>query len=238
MKKILTFVLATAVVLMTAVGVLAETVPLPPLQGVITQVMEDGSFLMEDTVHGQVLVQADLDATLEGIDEPAVGQYVFVWYGGAMTKSIPPQVTADRIGCYIVEGVVLSADAEAGTALIDSEEAGQVLVRLPEGTALPAEGDYLTVYTNGAMTMSEPGQVDGLKVDVYVVARGTVDMIGDGYFLLEGDAGTIRVNIGEETQIPEYLEEGDAVSVYYSGVMTKSIPPQVFGIIVDLDTDE
>jgi hypothetical protein len=64
------------------------------------------------------------------------------------------------------------------------------------------------VYVSGAMTLSEPGQVDGLKVGRLYVSRGTVAVIGDGYFLMEGDAGTVRVNIGEETQIRNTWKRG------------------------------
>lgn len=69
----------------------------------VSSVNEDGSFLVEDIAHGQVLVRIGENTEIVRNGAPAAaadiaeGMVLDVEYGPAMTMSIPPQTTAVRI---------------------------------------------------------------------------------------------------------------------------------------------
>lgn len=115
--------------------------------------------LMVNTVsHGLVEVHFTEDTLLEGAVDFAVGDYIFVTYNGMMTRSIPPQVTAEKVTAYRFTGTV-SQLTEDGF-LLTTEEAGDVQVNaLAEQLEGVEENAEVTVYFNGVMTMSLPGQI-------------------------------------------------------------------------------
>lgn len=232
MKKVVMVILALMVSLGMVSGTLAEAAGPAQLEGVILEIGEDGSFLLDGISIGQVLVHTNEETALEGVPALAAGQYVFVEYSGAVTRSLPPQVTAQKVSCFVIEGTVKSVDEEGKTALVESEEYSLVQVHLPAMEAALDEGDFVAVYFSGIMALSYPAQAGGLKVDVYAKETGTVTEIGEGYFMLDAETGPIRVNVGEESVLPGALEAGDEVTVLYNGMMTFSMPPQIFGIIV------
>lgn len=232
MNKVFRVLLALAVSIGMIFGAMAEESGPVQLEGVILEALEDGSFLLDSISHGQVLVHVNDKTVLEGVAERAAGQYVFVLFNGDMAESQPPQVTAQSVSCHVFRGTVQSVDEEGKTALVESEEHGLVMVHLPEMEIALHEGDFVAVYFSGIMALSYPAQAGGLKVDVYAKASGTVAEIGEGYFMLDAETGGIRVNIGEETVLPEMLEIGAEVTVLYNGQMAFSMPPQIFGLIV------
>ncbi len=234
MKKVLSLIMA--LVLSVGIASAAQAVgrSVSRVEGMITEVKEDGSFLMDSISQGPVLVHVDAETVLDRRAIPAVGQYVIVEFSGEMAKSLPPQLTAQRVGCYVIDGAVQSVDETAGTALVDSRDFGLVLVHLPAMEAALKAGDFVAVYFSGVMALSYPGQAGGLKVDIYEKVEGTVTEASKGYLLLEGNAGAIRVNPGKAARMPEELKAGDEVTVYYLGGMTDSLPPQVLGDIIDL----
>ena len=64
---------------------------------------------MEDIELGSVLLNVDETTVMDGIlaeGDIEVGQYVFVEYDGRLTRSLPPQAHADRVGCYRLTGTV------------------------------------------------------------------------------------------------------------------------------------
>lgn len=131
------------------------------VEGVITQVGEAGEFLIDDRDTGLVQVNTHAETVWNGVETPTVGDYVHVVYDGAMTRSLPPQITADAVSCYRIEGEVTAFDLDAGTMMLDTAESGEVLVRLPEDPAVECQpGDRVTVYFNGAMTLSIPAQIN------------------------------------------------------------------------------
>lgn len=115
--------------------------------------------LMVNTLsHGLVEVHFTEDTLLEGAVDFAVGDYIFVTYNGMMTRSIPPQVTAEKVTAYRFTGTV-SQLTEDGF-LLTTEEAGDVQVNaLAEQLEGVEENAEVTVYFNGVMTMSLPGQI-------------------------------------------------------------------------------
>ncbi len=227
----------TAVLLLAALmagssGALATTPPVSFLDGVILETLEDGSFLLQSASMGEALVLTAETTVWEGLDKPVAGAYVTVAYDGVMTKSLPPQLTAEKVSCYQLEGVVLEAELPSEIILVDTLGFGPVLVRLPEMDILPEAGDFVLVYYTGVMTMSLPGQVTGMKVMILETEEGVLTEAGEDHFLMEGTNGPVRVNIDSTSRIPDQLAEGDTVKVYYSGISTRSIPPQIFGLAV------
>lgn len=232
MRKFIVFMLALILSLGMVYGAMAETAASAQLQGVIAEIREDGSFLLDSISIGQVLVLMNEETVLDGVTSLAAGQYVFVEHDGAMAESLPLKATAKAVGCYVFTGIVQSIDMDARTALVESEEYSLVQVKLPEMETELHEGDYVAVYFGGVMAMSYPAQAGGLKVDVYARASGIVAEIGEGYFLLEGETGTIRVNIGEETVLKAALEAGDEATVLYNGQALDAQPNGIMGLIV------
>lgn len=234
MKKIIGLIAVLVMLLsISAVG-LAEAPTVFQLEGVILEKTEDGDYLIEAATMGEVLVKISEDTIFEGQMNLTVGQYIFVTYNGMMTRSLPPQVSAQKIDCYFLDGVVTSLEQDESSMLVDSKEFGPVIVHLPEMDVLPQDGDQVRVYYSGVMALSYPGQVSGLKVDIYSKLEGEVRYVEEAFLLIEGDNGTIQVNLAEESSIPEGLDVGTEVTVYYTGIMTKSLPPQVFAHLIEI----
>ena len=125
--------------------------------GVVTEITDD-TLLLDTETHGQVLVHLTDETLYEG-ETPAVGAYVHVLNNGAMTMSIPPQITALRVGCYAYTGTVSEID-EGYFLLATDNDVYRVNAEDDKLAALTV-GDKVTVYSNGMMTMSIPAQVYG-----------------------------------------------------------------------------
>lgn len=137
-----------------------EILPLPTAQevfdlaGTVTEIGED--FILFETADGQ-LVQANLsaDTVFEGKTIEA-GDFIHVTYNGQMTFSLPGQISAMRVGCYAFTGVV--DEIAEGSFLLKSEM--DILVKATaEQLATLESGMTVTVYSNGIMTASLPGQI-------------------------------------------------------------------------------
>lgn len=91
----------------------------------------------------------------------------------------------------------------------------------------------LWVETNGIMALSYPGIMYGDKVEVvnYEKLRGILEYDENNLFLTVHDELSLynnsKVIINFDSS--EYLDslQGKLVDVYYSGVMTRSLPPQI-----------
>ena len=125
------------------------------MAGVITEIT-DAYILINTPDQGEVQVNVGEQTVYEGT-AIAVGDYIHVTYDGKMTRSLPPQISALRVGCYVRTGVV-GAVEEGGFML--SAEGEEIRVNaeasVMEGVA---EGMTVTVYFNGAMSMSLPAQI-------------------------------------------------------------------------------
>ena len=138
-----------------------EVLPLPVVQeifdiaGVVTEIHDE--FILIQTADGQ-LIQANLfeETFFEG-KEIEAGDYIHVTYNGMMTFSIPAQIAALKVACYTHEGEISNLNE---TGFILNTELEPIIVNAPAEllTGL-ADGMTVTVYTNGAMTMSLPAQV-------------------------------------------------------------------------------
>ena len=94
---------------------------------------------------------------------------------------------------------------------------------------------------NIVTTQPANGQDDAEVVDeneVYYLT-GQITEITDEYIILEGtEQGTVQVNLFDDTvfggKFPDELAVGEYAQVLYDGKMTRSIPPQVTALAVDV----
>lgn len=120
--------------------------------------LTDDTMLLDTSDLGQVLVHLTEDTIWEGTP-PAVGAYVHVDHRGAMTMSLPPQLTALRVGCYAFTGEVTEI-GDGDFLLKTDDDLYQVNAEAERLAGLTA-GDRVTVYSNGMTTMSLPPQIYG-----------------------------------------------------------------------------
>ena len=163
------------------------------IEGQVVQADENG-ILINTADMGEVLVLTTDETLWEGTEALEAGDYAYVDYNGMMTRSLPPQITATVIRSWRMEGVVSEVYAEENAMLITTGTHGEVYVHLPataedavpadeaqaetdaeapageqqvEAAILPAAGDNVTVYFNGVMTMSLPGQISAGMVVIH-----------------------------------------------------------------------
>lgn len=222
-----TLILLLAALLLFSLPAAAQTQE--TLAGEILEITADGQFLLQTEAYGQVLVKYDGQTTLEGLTVPRAGMFVTVAYNGAMTRSLPPRITADRIARFLLDGVVVSVDADTATLLLETPEQGQVLVRFETLPEALATGDFLTVTYNGIMTFSYPGQVQALQAVRHESTQGVVTDVRDGYLMLNEGDSAVRVNTDGSTRLYGQILPGERVTVYHSGAQALSMPPQIFG---------
>ena len=173
MKKMAAMLMALMMMMMMA-ALGAQAAEARPekfvLEGPITQLDEDSKgFLIEDIRFGPVQVHVGEDTQIFiGAEGLVPGLYVQVEYSGAMTFSLPGQVTAISVTGYLMEGTVISIEREGKAILISGAGFGEALVTLPEESLdVPAPGSYVRVHFSGVMTASFPGQLGAWHVESF-----------------------------------------------------------------------
>ena len=308
-NRFLALALSLLMALALPLGAFAEeNEPDTLLEGLVTEVLEQG-FVMEDIELGSVLLNVDETTVMDGIlaeGDIEVGQYVFVEYDGRLTRSLPPQAHADRVGCYRLTGTV-DLSLSMGVLLTGDPTFGDVIIRVDGSMPHLYQGMPITVYYNGVMAMSYPGQVTARHIVVPELTGTVSDRDSAGFTLTDADGNEYRVLLSEQTftgvlsasvedapavedeaqedateeesteaaepaadadepaETDESVAEepaeedpatdepagddeadasqpaplptvewgdGDTVTVYYNGVMTRSIPPQVTALEV------
>ncbi len=225
-KKSLFLILLSLMLLAMPFASLAEIATPVTLNGLISEVHE-GFFLLEDEAIGTVRVNLDDALTVyEGIaakGKLAVGQYVFVTYNGIMSRSIPPQVSALKIGCYLLQGTVTDI-LENGFVVEGDVVLGAVVVHMGEGFPTVYQGASIAVYYNGTMTLSLPPQIAAYHIVVPMV-EGTVSQATRGGFTLTDAQGTaFAITLDEHTVTYAAPKDGDQVRVYFLGNLNAADP--------------
>lgn len=230
MKKLMAMLMA--LMMMAALGAQADEAKPEKyvLEGSIMQVLDDGSgFLIEDIRFGPVQVHTGEDTQLfVGAEGLVPGLYVQVEYSGAMTFSLPGQVTAISVTGYLMEGTVLSIEREGKAILISGAGFGEALVTLPEESLdVPAPGSYVRVHFSGVMTASFPGQLGAWHVESFARFEGNVTEVKDDSVLITAEDGRqMMARLSEGTVYADEVKAGDKVEVLYNGILTRSLPPQ------------
>ena len=138
-----------------------EAIEIVEIMGTITEITDDYVMIDADAM-GMIQANTSVDTLIEGVEELAVGQTAVILYDGKMTRSLPAQITALKIGVYEVKGTVTAV--EEGRVTIDQGEAGEAVLTLPEGAPEVAVGDAITAYTTGVSTMSLPPQMNAIAI--------------------------------------------------------------------------
>lgn len=150
----------------------------------VTEVMEDGSLLVQDDYLGEVLVHI-ADTTVFANDaEITKGAYLAVGYDAAMTMSIPPQTTARYIRVenqievepaeeVAFSGIITEIDGELVTVGNPTEEGAVRLVITEETVILGADsvsdlkvGMEIKGAHSMAATFSIPPQSVAFRVEI------------------------------------------------------------------------
>lgn len=163
MTKIIAILSAIVLVLLGAFasvpaqpgGDMGSTEEVVEMTGTVLEIAPE-YYLIENTDGQQVQVNIYDQTAFEG-STPEVGSLIYVLYNGMMTRSLPPQINAQRIGCYARTGSIVELTAE-GFTLDDGMEIIQVNALAEQIVGLEP-GSRVTVYFNGAMTMSLPAQI-------------------------------------------------------------------------------
>jgi hypothetical protein len=201
-------------------GAAAQGAQSATLQGLITALETDG-FTMDDALLGTVEVRLDAQLTAyEGIaarDRMAVGQYVYVQYNGALTRSEPPQVTALKVSCFALTGTV-GAILENGCIVEGDAVLGTTVVHMAEGLPPVFTGMSITAYYNGVLALSLPPQLTAVHL-VVPVLEGTVSGAGAaGFTLTAADGTATAVMLGAGPALAPLPADGATVRVYYNGI--------------------
>lgn len=222
-QKLLALALCLAIVC-AAVPALSEQAQNSTLQGLITEV-DSGYFIMEDEQNGAVRVNLD-DAitTYEGVaakDKLAVGQYVFVQYNGTMTRSLPPQVTALTVGCFVVNGTV--GDILPNGYIVTGDAVlGDVIVHMDDTLPSVYQGVPITLYYNGIMALSMPPQINAAYIVVPMLEGTVSSAASDGFTLTDAGGTAHRVTLTADTRVLTLPAKGELVRVYYNGQLSES----------------
>ncbi len=285
MKKIFAVLMMIAMLAAMPFAAMAEEPETDTLlEGLVTEVVE-GGFILADIERGDVMVNVSEQSVMDGIlmeSEIAEGQYVFVEYDGRMTFSRPPQVHGDRIVCAVLTGTVTEV-LEDGSILMMDDTFGETIVHLPEGTQHVYAGMPITVYYDGAMTLSLPGQAAASYIILPQLSGVVSNKTEEGFTLTDEYGVEYEVKFDEDTLVSEFVApveeeeeaeevteetaeetveevaeemveeteetveetveeapaaellsesaiewaDGDTVTVYFNGMMTRSIPAQV-----------
>ena len=75
------------------------------VSGFVMEIMEDGSILIL-TNQGEEIVIHLHDETINELEEIVPGQFIIADYNGMMTRSLPPQISADHLYVYTMDGIV------------------------------------------------------------------------------------------------------------------------------------
>jgi hypothetical protein len=200
-----------------------------PLGGVIVEIGEEG-LLLDQGDGNYVVVHMEESTPITGVEELEVGMYVFVRYNGVMTRSLPPQVTAEEIQVNRLSGPVVELYDDG--FLMTDETVDDVIVHWEDPASTVAVGGNAVVYTNGVMALSMPGQVTGLKVDFFALEGTVYAQTETGFVLAAEDGALYEILVGEDTRVDAEIAQGALVKVLYDGALTRSIPAQANALAV------
>ena len=151
-----------------------EILPLPVVEevfdmaGILTDV-GSGFILITNSEGQEIQVNLSSDTLFEG-KTLVIGDYIHVTYNGQMTFSIPAQIAAQKIACYTHTGVV--GEIGENQFVLETDLEPVIVNVTAEQLETLQTGMNVTVYSNGAMTMSLPAQIGA---EMITVTETTID---------------------------------------------------------------
>ena len=140
-----------------------------------------------------------------------------------MAEEETPETTPDLI---LIDGFVM--DVLDGSILLQSSADIAYEVLMNEETILDgkelAVGDYISVAYDGTMTFSLPAQIRAQRISNYML-MGVVSELTENSFLLTFGEEVHQVNA--DAALLAGIQDGMFVTVYHTGMMTRSLPAQV-----------
>lgn len=132
------------------------------IAGTITEITDE--YVMIDAGEmGMIQANTTDDTLIEGVEELKVGQTAVILYDGKMTRSLPAQITALKIGVYEIKGTVTEI-ADGRATIVNAENGEETVLTLPESMPEIAVDDVITAYTTGVSTMSLPPQMNAIAI--------------------------------------------------------------------------
>ena len=197
------------------------------LEGMVVAVDEDSLTIRSGEQEYRVLI--DAETVREGNDAPAVGDWISVLYNGQLSKSDPAQLTAQRIACHVLEGVV--SDKADGQFLLSLSEGGEFLVNYdPEIFPYVQDGMNIRVYYDGASTRSIPAQIAAAHIRMPAISGEIANLTESGFSLIDASGEETIVHLTENTACYAELADGQTVRVTTDGIATLSLPAQVTAV--------
>lgn len=219
----------------------ADRVSLYMLSGIVTEVLEDGSILMNDWMNGDVIVHLT-----EDMQHVHAGSSIVVYHNGAMTLSLPAQVSASYIKLISATGVI-SEVTEDGF-LLNTLDGQILLVGLNGATvvteeALPENADLEAFEAVQNLELELPGADEAeqeltadveAEEEIAAEEEQTAQPVEEEIALIatESDAPISGDAADESFTLDVEFHAGDKVTIYYNGMMTRSIPAQITALEV------
>ena len=198
----------------------ADRVGMYALEGSVAEVYEDGMLLQGDPIHGDVLVNF-----AEAMPHVHQGMIVTVWYDGVMALSLPGRVTARSITVPQITGAV---SEKTDDSFVLTDEGGmQYQVLLNEGTLIGLKAEE-AVEEEIAEEVTEEVVEETSEENEQVEEEEQVEDLEE-----EERVEDLESEVTAEPERMPVFEselewgEGDVVTVYYNGMMTRSIPAGV-----------
>lgn len=207
MKKIFAVLMTIAMLAALPFAAMAEETEMDTLlEGIVTEIV-DGGFVIEDVEQGEVMLNTSDATVFDGLlieGELMEGQYVFVEYDGRMTFSLPPQAHADRVACNVLTGSVTEV-LEDGSILMMDDTFGETIVHLSENMNHVYAGMPITVYYDGVMTLSLPGEANASHIILPELTGAVSNKTEEGFTLTAADGIEYEVKFAEDTLISEEI---------------------------------
>ena len=221
----------------------AQTVSCHKLQGVVSEMTEEGFILSfgEDVWH--------INATADQLDGILDGMFITVYHEGMMTMSLPPQVAASHIRGQEIVGIVTEMIEGGFLLTVDGEEIPYAVYPMEDALFFvqPEPGLEIIVAINGLMTAGlDQITVNATEILPLPVVQELYDLSGvvaeitDAFILITtADGQQVQANLFDETFFEgKEIEAGDFVHITYNGMMTFSIPAQIAALKVGCYTHE
>ncbi len=216
----------------------ADRVVCNVLTGSVVEVLEDGSILMNDDTFGETIVHLG-----ENMNHVYAGMPITVCYDGVMTLSLPGQANASHIVLPELTGTVSNL-TEEGFTLTD-ENGMEYEVKFDENTLISEEiiVEEEIIEEEPTEEISEDAEVaeeaeitEELDEEVAEEAEEVIIEEESSEEITDEEATMEDAALAEETDVPAAMllsestiewADGDTVTVYYNGMMTRSIPAQI-----------
>ena len=238
MKKIFAVLMTIAMLAALPFAAMAEETETDTLlEGIVVEIVEDG-FVMEDIEQGKVMLNTSEATVWDGLlieGELTEGQYVFVEYDGRLTFSLPPQAHADRVACNVLTGSVAEV-LEDNSILMNDDTFGEVIVHLGEGMNHVYAGMPVTVYYDGVMTLSLPGQAAASHIVLPELSGEVSELTEEGFTLTDENGVEYEVKFDENTLISEEIQAEETEEM--AEEITEETSEEITEEPVEEDADE